>query len=113
MSDTIYRDAAIDELREEFKKIPTTAIRAMYVIRNLPSAEQWIPVPGKPPEVDEDGCSDYILLSFANYTIPAIGQYREDKEGGAFFDGDMDEPLITYGLIVNAWAPLPKPYRGE
>lgn len=77
---------------------------------------QWTPVTDgdewKPP-VDEDGESDLILLSFENASFLCIGQYREDEEGGAFFEGDDDEPLIKHGLIVNAWMPLPAPYRGE
>ena len=35
----IYLDDAIDALRDEFKKAPTTAIRAMEVLRGLPSAQ--------------------------------------------------------------------------
>ena len=27
--------------------------------------------------------------------------------------GDEDKPYIGYGLVVNAWMPLPKPYREE
>ena len=77
---------------------------------------QWIPVTDgdewKPP-VDEDGESDFILLSFSNVGVLCIGQYRGSDEGGAFFEGDDDEPLINRGFIVNAWMPLPKPYREE
>ena len=42
MSDLISRQAAIDALREEFKKSPTTAIRAMSAIKILPSPQpEW------------------------------------------------------------------------
>ena len=37
--DLISRRAAINALRDEFKRIPTTAIRAMYVVKHLPPAE--------------------------------------------------------------------------
>lgn len=30
-----------------------------------------------------------------------------------FIRGDEDKPYIEYGLVVNAWMPLPKPYREE
>lgn len=77
---------------------------------------QWVPVTDgdewKPP-VDEDGESDLILLSFENFPNPCIGVYREDEEGGAFFHEDDDDPLTSIGLFVNAWMPLPKPYREE
>lgn len=40
VGDMVYRQAAIDALRDEFKRTPTTAIRAMDVIGRLPSAQQ-------------------------------------------------------------------------
>lgn len=76
----------------------------------------WVPVTDGDewkPTLDEDGYSDYILLSFDNASFICIGQYRENEEGGVFFDGDDDEPLTKIGLIVNAWMPLPGPYREE
>lgn len=39
MSDLIDRQAAIDALMDEFKRIPTSAIRAKTRIEALPSAE--------------------------------------------------------------------------
>ena len=72
----------------------------------------WVPVTDGDewkPTLDEDGYSDYILLSFDNLPGLCIGQYRENEEGGAFYD----EPLKRIGLIVNAWMPLPGPYRDE
>ena len=56
---------------------------------------------------------DYILLSLRNFSTPLIGRYEADVEGGAFYEGDDDKPLTSYGLFVNAWMPLPNPYRGE
>lgn len=75
---------------------------------------QWTPVTDGgewKPLVDEDGESDLLLLSFENFPNPCIGRYREDEEGGAFFDGDDDDPLTSIGLFVNAWMPLPAPYK--
>lgn len=76
---------------------------------------EWIPVEERLPEiVTEDGSSDYILLSFDNYNLPAIGRYEEDEDGdGNFFEGDDDRSCLSYGLIVNAWMPMIKPYREE
>ena len=76
---------------------------------------EWIPVDERLPEiVTEDGSSDYILLSFDNYNLPAIGRYEEDEDGdGNFFEGDDDRSCLSYGLIVNAWMPMLKPYREE
>lgn len=51
VEDTISRKAAIEAVRETFKRNPTTAIRAMETIRALPSAQPE----AKPPKwVAED-----------------------------------------------------------
>lgn len=43
------------------------------------------------------------------------GRYEKDTEGGAFYLGDCDEDdtCISMNLFVNAWMPLPEPYRPE
>lgn len=76
---------------------------------------EWIPVEERLPEiVPEYGSSDYILLSFDNFNLPAIGRYEEDEDGdGNFFEGDEDRSCLSYGLFVNAWMPMIKPYREE
>ena len=68
----------------------------------------WIPVSEDYPEND-----DYILLSFENFPIPQIGRYEENEDGGAFFAGDDDTSLVSCGVIVNAWRPLPVPYKED
>lgn len=67
---------------------------------------RWIPVEEKLPEN-----SDYVLLSFSNFTLPAIGRY-EDSE---WYLGDDwgGETCLNEGFNVNAWMPLPEPYREE
>ena len=74
----------------------------------------WIPVEERLPEiVTEDGCSDYILLSYDNASLPDIGRYEFDEENsGAFYPGDEDRSCSSYGLFVNAWQPLVKRYEG-
>lgn len=68
---------------------------------------RWIPVTEGLPEPGE-----YILLSFENFTLADIGRYEKDEGGGgAFYPGDEDKSYLSYGLFVNAWMPLPKPYR--
>ena len=72
---------------------------------------QWIPAEN-PPEVDEEGYSEYILLNFANAPICEIGQYIEDGDGGgAYHVGDDAKPCSSYGIFVDAWMPLPERYR--
>lgn len=69
----------------------------------------WIPVTERLPETD-----DYILISFSNYTLPDIGRYEIDAEGnGAFYPGNKDVSYASIGVFVNAWMPLPEPWKGE
>lgn len=68
----------------------------------------WNPVEESVP-TDEG----YILLHFENFSLPAIGRYQEDEDGGgAFYVGDDDENCLHYGLFVNAWMDLPERYKG-
>ena len=70
----------------------------------------WISVSERFPETD-----DYILLSFSNFSLPMVGRYEKDSNGGVFYLGDCDEEdtCISQNLFVNAWMPLPEPYREE
>lgn len=67
---------------------------------------KWIPISERLPE-DES----YILVSFENSTMPDIARYEENDEGGTFYPGDDEKSYSSYGFFVNAWMPLPKPYR--
>lgn len=69
---------------------------------------EWIPIEESFPEND-----DYILLSFENFSLPLVGRYGIDSEGGAFYIGDDDEECLSENLFVNAWMPLPDPYKKE
>ncbi len=71
---------------------------------NVPS--KWIPISERLPDTDE-----YVLLSFKNYTMAAIGRYEENDEGGTFYPGDDEKSYSSYGIFVNAWMPLPEPYK--
>lgn len=73
--------------------------------------KEWIPVERGLPET-----SDYILLSFANFSLSAVGHYERNEDGsGAFYLGDCNEEdtCVSQDLFVNAWMPLPEPYRPE
>lgn len=80
------------------------------LLKSVQREDKWIPVKRQLPEN-----ADYILLSFENFSLPMVGRYEEDTEGGAFYLGDCDEKdtCISMGLFVNAWRPLPEPYRPE
>ena len=87
---------------------------AMEKLARLEDAEdtnvlsRWIPISERLPEEEE-----YILLSFANYTGLDIGRYEKDGENDNFYPGDEEETYASYGLIVNAWMPLPDSYMNE
>lgn len=69
--------------------------------------DPWIPITERLPET-----GDYILISFDNFSLPDIGRYEVNEDGGgAFYPGDEDVSYASVGVIVNAWMPLPKPYR--
>lgn len=85
--------AKLDELAEEVGELAN---------------QGWIPCSERLPE-DES----YILVSFENSTMPDIARYEEDSGEGAFYPGDDEESYPSYGLFVNAWMPLPEPYREE
>lgn len=59
----------------------------------------------EPPENDR-----YVLLSFENFSVPMVGRYEEDENGGAFYVGD-DETCVSQDMFVNAWMNLHAPYK--
>lgn len=77
------------------------------VIQQMETVDKWIPIDERFPEPGK-----YVLLSFANFTLAEVGRYEVDDDGGgAFFLGDDDRSCSSYGIFVNAWMPLPKPYE--
>ena len=102
--DTGLSPEDVAELREFIRQPLNTALPAFH----LP---QWIPVEEQLPETN-----DYVLLSFANFLLPAIGRFDTDEDGGgAWYLGDDDEKdtCISIGLFVNAWMPLPEAYKEQ
>ena len=69
----------------------------------------WIPINERLPEAGK-----HILVSFANEEIllPDIATYQVDEDGnGAFYPEDKNLSYAMFGFFVNAWMPLPKPYK--
>lgn len=73
-------------------------------VTELRKQKQWISTKERLPETET-----YALISFANRPFPCIGQYKK----GIWYLADEDAACISYGLLVNAWMPLPEPYREE
>lgn len=85
----------------------TKVVSEEEINRILEQESGWIPCSEQIPNTDK-----YILVSFENSTIPDIGRYEADKDGnGAFYPGDDEKSYVEYDLFVNAWMPLPEPYR--
>lgn len=85
--------------------------KAMTLLAGQIEEHSWIPVEERLPEEDE-----YVLMSFENFTLPIIGRYEKDNDGGgAWYAGDADgcDTCSSQNLFVNAWMPLPKPYRAK
>ena len=84
---------------------------ARKIVEKYKDDTGWIPVEQRFPDDD-----DFILLSFDNFSIPMIGRYEELEDGGGSFylgDCDEDDTCMANNLFVNAWMPLPEPYRPE
>ena len=102
-----------DELVARLAEYEDTGLEPAEVLQLKKESEErrWIPVTDRLPESGK-----YVLMSFENFTLPAIGQYEVNDEGdGAWYLGDNDEgdTCCSVGLFVNAWMPLPEPYREE
>lgn len=92
----------------EVLKTSITALEEYLSSKKKNGNDGWIPVEERLPEDDR-----YILLSFENFSLPLVGRYEENEKGGAFYIGDCDEEdtCAQNDLFVNAWKPLPEPYR--
>ena len=95
-----------DDLVARLAEYEDTGLEPREVLQLKKNAVQWIPVAERLPEPEK-----LILLSFENFSVPMIGRYTEINGDGVFFVGDSDESFIEHTLFVNAWMPLPEPYR--
>ena len=69
---------------------------------------RWIPVTERLPEVNTE-----VIMSFDVFKPTCVGRYEIDDKGGAFYFINSKEPCMSWGYHVNAWMPLPKPYRAD
>ena len=72
---------------------------------------RWIPVEERLPEND-----NFVLMSFANFTLPLIGRYEQQEDGsGVWYLGDCNEEdtCLANELFVNTWMPLPEQYKED
>ncbi len=93
----------------KLKDYENTGVNPDEIGNTIKKRAGWIPVTERLPEPET-----HILVSIGNFTLPDIATYRADEDGsGAFYIGDEDHTYLSLGLFVNAWMPLPKPYRDE
>jgi hypothetical protein len=102
-------DTVLDKFEYEGKTIREWVQR----IAEADYVGKWIPVSESLPELDDDGYSKYALVSFSNFTLPCIGQLRKTDGENHWYEGDDEKALDSFGLHVNAWMPLPEPYKAE
>lgn len=69
---------------------------------------RWYTIAERLPETDQ-----YVLLSFSNFSLPIIGRCEKTEQCIAFYAGNEDETLASQDLYVNAWMPLPEPYKDD
>mgnify|MGYP002560156451 FL=1 len=75
------------------------------------SESGWNPVTERLPEND-----DYVLMSFEKFPLVSTGYYVGNKETGGnwYLANWIDEyTCLANDLFVNAWMPLPEPYRED
>ena len=81
--------------------------RVVGILERYPG---WIPVEDTEHTPEDES---YVLVSFSNFPLPDIARYEENDEGGTYYPGDDEDSYLKYGLFVNAWMPIPKPYRED
>ena len=74
---------------------------------------KWIPCSERLPDIDEDGYTDKVLVSFDHYSGVEICEYRITDGVGRWYAGDTDDSPEDIDLQVTAWMPLPEPYTEE
>ncbi len=90
------------DLKAEWAKMQKAAERVKR------KANKWITLETKTPKNGE-----YVLVSFENAQSTLAAIWREDKEGGAFYIPLVERPFTSLDYYINAWMPMPKPYKPE
>ena len=100
-------DSAIEIVRDELKRVPPYAIRAMMRLEQLQVVEPppgvWIPVtPETLPEPVEN-----VLV-----TVDEGGELFVDTDWGDYYEDGSGWFWCSYSNVI-AWMPLPKPYSPQ
>lgn len=109
MDDLISRQDAIEILgkhcNRDYGKVCGKDCECIeyMAMRDTPSAQQWIPCSEKLPNIGES-----VLFSVGHGLYVSEGCLRADGRWAQFrWDA------IQQDYMVDAWMPLPEPYKGE
>ena len=110
MRDTIYRDDAIEAIKDNSFALGDDYLEingygAIDDIRALPSADRWIPCSERLPS--EQG--QYLVTFPLCNGEPSVYVLSFCK--GKFYETDDEWGDVEYD-DVTAWMPLPKPWKG-
>ena len=118
MSDLIDRQAAIDAVfKLEIETRPSWLDAVLKMLKDLPSAQQWIPCSERLPEVNGrylvtrglNACGSlWNRIYIANYS-DLMGL----KSERIWWNGNVGKSDFERIDDVIAWQPLPEPYRAE
>lgn len=92
---------ACEECQQEHKQLAEW----LEELKQLREKDRWIPVSERLPEHGK-----YALISCEGFDAPSVGKYEEDDIGETFYLSE-DMPCEDFGIVVEAWRPLPEPYK--
>ena len=119
MDDLISRQAAIDAVQQHRESVLgkyeyDEGVAFVYaaahnhiinVIKQLPSAQQWIPCSERLPDIHEE------VLTCDNYGTQRV--YTLTRISDDVIGWENDYGFYQFLEDVQAWMPLPEPYKGE
>lgn len=94
---------ACEECQKEHKQLAEW----LEELKELREKDRWIPVSERLPKTGE-----YALISCEGFDAPSVGKYEEDDIGETFYLSE-DMPCEDLGIVVEAWRPLPEPYKEQ
>ena len=125
-SDLISRQDAISRIQKAYidtqegfdksaVKINVGLTKALHIMQDLPSAQQWIPVKWREPTEEESKYYTYM----ADCEMPEDGQEILVTDGKyvwkdeCTYDDGFGLDSLEDWQNITAWMPLPEPWKGD
>lgn len=107
MDDTISRSKTLDAFADYVGGgMSMNDFDALWeIVEKMPPAREWSPVSERLPEVDENGNSEWVLVTTEG--IDKTATMYDRLYHGRWLTPCFDEEKVT------AWMPFPKPYKAE